>query len=47
MTNSAPLLQSAPLLRLFYGAINTTHGPLADVRVRQAIELRSRSRHAL
>ena len=31
------LLQSAPALRLWYVAINTTRGPLADVRVRQAI----------
>jgi len=30
-------LQSAPALRLYYMAINTTRGPLADVRVRQAI----------
>lgn len=33
------LLQSAPSLRLIYGAINTTRGPLRDVRVRQAINL--------
>jgi ABC-type transport system substrate-binding protein len=32
-----PMLRSAPSLRLIYAAINTTHGPLADVRVRQAI----------
>ncbi|GAC1684863.1 MAG: ABC transporter substrate-binding protein [Gemmatimonadaceae bacterium] len=31
------LLQTAPGLRLFYVAINTTRGPLADRRVRQAI----------
>jgi peptide/nickel transport system substrate-binding protein/oligopeptide transport system substrate-binding protein len=31
------LLQSAPALRLFYVAINTTRGPLADKRVRQAL----------
>jgi peptide/nickel transport system substrate-binding protein/oligopeptide transport system substrate-binding protein len=31
------LLQSAPSLRMLYGAINTTRGPLRDVRVRQAI----------
>ena len=31
------LLQAAPVLRLWYVAINTTRGPLADVRVRQAI----------
>ena len=30
-------LQSAPGLRLWYGAINTTRGPLRDPRVRQAI----------
>jgi peptide/nickel transport system substrate-binding protein/oligopeptide transport system substrate-binding protein len=30
-------LQSAPALRLYYMAINTTRGPLADVRVRRAI----------
>ena len=30
-------LVSAPGLRLFYMAINTTRGPLTDVRVRQAI----------
>ncbi len=32
-------LQSAPALRLYYVAINTTRGPLADARVRQAINL--------
>ena len=31
------LLQSAPALILYYVAINATRGPLADVRVRQAI----------
>ncbi len=31
------LLQAAPVLRLWYVAINTTRGPLADVRVRRAI----------
>jgi len=31
------LLQSAPVLRLWYVAINSTRGPLADVRVRRAI----------
>lgn len=30
-------LQSAPALRLFYVAMNTTRGPLADARVRQAV----------
>ncbi|MDQ2889359.1 MAG: ABC transporter substrate-binding protein [Gemmatimonadota bacterium] len=34
-----PLLRSAPSLRLIYGAINTTRGPLRDPRVRQAINL--------
>jgi ABC-type transport system substrate-binding protein len=33
------LLKSAPSLRLIYGAINTTRGPMRDVRVRQAINL--------
>jgi len=31
------MLQSAPALILYYVAINTTRGPLADARVRQAI----------
>lgn len=31
------MLQSAPALILYYLAINTTRGPLTDVRVRQAI----------
>ena len=31
------LLQEAPSLRLIYLSVNTTHGPLADVRVRQAL----------
>ncbi len=31
------MLESAPALRVFYVAINTTRGPLADVRVRQAL----------
>jgi peptide/nickel transport system substrate-binding protein/oligopeptide transport system substrate-binding protein len=31
------MLQSAPALILYYLAINTTRGPLSDVRVRQAI----------
>jgi ABC-type transport system substrate-binding protein len=31
------LLQSAASLRLIYVAINTTHGPLSDLRVRQAL----------
>jgi peptide/nickel transport system substrate-binding protein/oligopeptide transport system substrate-binding protein len=33
----APLLSSTPALELVYVGINTTRGPLADVRVRQAI----------
>jgi peptide/nickel transport system substrate-binding protein/oligopeptide transport system substrate-binding protein len=32
-----PMLLSTPALELVYVAINTTRGPLADVRVRQAI----------
>jgi peptide/nickel transport system substrate-binding protein/oligopeptide transport system substrate-binding protein len=32
-----PLLRVAPSLRLIYVALNTRHGPLKDVRVRQAI----------
>ena len=32
-----PLLSSTPALQLVYVGINTTRGPLADVRVRQAI----------
>ena len=32
-----PLLRSTPALELVYVGINTTRGPLADVRVRQAI----------
>jgi oligopeptide transport system substrate-binding protein len=31
------MLESAPALRVFYIAINTTRGPLADKRVRQAL----------
>ena len=31
------LLQAAPVLRLWYVAINTSRGPLADARVRRAI----------
>ena len=31
------LLQAAPVLRFWYVAMNTTRGPLADVRVRRAI----------
>jgi oligopeptide transport system substrate-binding protein len=33
----SPLLMSVPALQLIYVGINTTRGPLADVRVRQAI----------
>src|SRR6185312_7183 len=32
-----PQLKSTPALELVYVGINTTRGPLADVRVRQAI----------
>lgn len=32
-------LQSAPALRLYYVAINTTRGPLKDPRVRQALNI--------
>jgi peptide/nickel transport system substrate-binding protein/oligopeptide transport system substrate-binding protein len=35
--DKAARLQSAPALRLYYMAINTTRGPLTDARVRQAI----------
>ena len=35
--NRKPLLASVPALQLVYIAINTTRGPLQDVRVRQAI----------
>ncbi len=31
------LIQTTPALRLWYIAINTTHGPLADARVRRAL----------
>lgn len=31
------MLQAAPVLRLWYVAMNTTRGPLADIRVRRAI----------
>ena len=31
------MLESAPALRVFYVSINTTRGPLTDVRVRQAL----------
>ncbi len=35
--DKSKLLQSAPALRFWYVAINTTRGPLSDVRVRQAL----------
>ncbi|MDB4905891.1 MAG: ABC-type transporter, periplasmic subunit [Gemmatimonadetes bacterium] len=35
--NRTPLLSSVPALQLVYIGINTTRGPLQDVRVRQAI----------
>jgi ABC-type oligopeptide transport system substrate-binding subunit len=36
-TERRKLLASTPSLELVYVAINTTRGPLADVRVRQAL----------
>ena len=36
-TERRKLLASTPSLQLVYVAINTTRGPLADVRVRQAL----------
>ena len=36
------MLESAPALRVFYIAINTTRGPLADARVRQALNYADR-----
>jgi peptide/nickel transport system substrate-binding protein/oligopeptide transport system substrate-binding protein len=41
------MLESAPALRVFYVAINTTRGPLADVRVRQALNHATDSRAIL
>lgn len=41
------MLESAPALRVFYVAINTTRGPLADVRVRQALNYATDSRGIL
>jgi ABC-type transport system substrate-binding protein len=35
--DKSAMLQSAPALRMYYVAINTTRGPLADARVRRAI----------
>ena len=40
------MLESAPALRVFYVAINTTRGPLADKRVRRS-QLRSRCKGIL
>ena len=36
------MLESAPALRVFYIAINTTRGPLSDPRVRQALNYADR-----
>jgi ABC-type transport system substrate-binding protein len=41
------MLESAPALRVFYIAINTTRGPLADVRVRQALNYATDSKAIL
>jgi oligopeptide transport system substrate-binding protein len=41
------MLMSAPALRVFYVAINTTRGPLADARVRQALNYAVDSRAIL
>src|SRR5215203_6142620 len=41
------MLESAPALRVFYIAINTTRGPLADPRVRQALNYAVDSRAIL
>jgi peptide/nickel transport system substrate-binding protein/oligopeptide transport system substrate-binding protein len=41
------MLESAPALRVFYIAINTTRGPLADVRVRQALNYATDSKSIL
>ena len=41
------MLMSAPALRVFYVAINTTRGPLADVRVRQALNYATDSKAIL
>nr|MDQ3081695.1 ABC transporter substrate-binding protein [Gemmatimonadota bacterium] len=41
------MLLSAPALRMVYIAINTTRGPLADVRVRQALNYATDSRAIL
>ena len=41
------LLETAPALRVFYIAINTTRGPLADARVRQALNYATNARAIL
>jgi oligopeptide transport system substrate-binding protein len=41
------MLESAPALRMLYIAINTTRGPLADPRVRQALNYATDSRGIL
>ncbi|MEO8193164.1 MAG: ABC transporter substrate-binding protein [Gemmatimonadales bacterium] len=41
------MLESAPALRVFYVAINTARGPLADVRVRQALNYATDARGIL
>ncbi|MEP6509753.1 MAG: ABC transporter substrate-binding protein, partial [Gemmatimonadales bacterium] len=41
------MLESAPALRVFYISINTTRGPLADVRVRQALNYATDSKSIL
>ncbi|MBA2708622.1 MAG: ABC transporter substrate-binding protein [Gemmatimonadaceae bacterium] len=41
------MLESAPALRMMYIAINTTRGPLADVRVRQALNYATDARGIL
>jgi peptide/nickel transport system substrate-binding protein/oligopeptide transport system substrate-binding protein len=41
------MLESAPALRVFYVAINTTRGPLTDVRVRQALNYATDARAIL
>jgi oligopeptide transport system substrate-binding protein len=41
------MLESAPALRVFYIALNTTRGPLADARVRQALNFATDARGIL
>ncbi len=41
------MLESAPALRVFYVAINTTRGPLANVKVRQALNYATDSKAIL